>query len=253
MAVFEDYAYFYDLIYSDKDYKAECDFIETVFDKYAQSPVKTVLDLGCGTGAHACLLAKRGLEVWGLDFSEQMLEKAREKAERESLSIEFHRADVRSFELEKRFDAAVSMFAVVSYQIENRDVENMFKSVRAHLNHDGIFVFDVWFGPAVVNLKPTERVKEIEEGGEKVVRIARPVMDISRHLVKVNYRVKHILKDGVKEDIHESHSMRFFFPQELSCFLNKAGFAMLKASPFMDLDKEPTPEDWNITVIARAV
>ena len=51
------YADAYDLLYQDKDYDAECDLIESLFKNYGESGIKSVLDLGCGTGNHAVPLA----------------------------------------------------------------------------------------------------------------------------------------------------------------------------------------------------
>jgi len=73
------YADQYDLLYSDKNYEAECDLIEEVFRRYAKSSVETILDLGCGTGGHAFPLARRGYRVTGVDRSAEMLAHAREK------------------------------------------------------------------------------------------------------------------------------------------------------------------------------
>ena len=64
-----DYAAAYDGLYQDKDYRAECELIERVFNLYGQGPVRRVLDLGCGTGGHAVVLAARGFDVLGVDRS----------------------------------------------------------------------------------------------------------------------------------------------------------------------------------------
>jgi len=69
----KEYADSYDLLYTDKDYKDECDMIEEVFTKYADGPIKSILDLGCGTGNHSIPLAQRGYEVTGVDISSDML------------------------------------------------------------------------------------------------------------------------------------------------------------------------------------
>jgi len=63
---FERYAEYYDLIYQDKDYEKEYDFIEEIFQNFSSNPVKTIFDGGCGTGGHAIPLAKRGYQIaWG--------------------------------------------------------------------------------------------------------------------------------------------------------------------------------------------
>ncbi|MDI6704403.1 MAG: class I SAM-dependent methyltransferase [bacterium] len=253
MKVFENYANFYDTFYQDKDYKAECDFLEEVFKKYTKSPVKTILDLGCGTGGHSLILAQRSYEVTGVDFSEKMLEIGRNKVREEDIPVKFLQGDLRSLNLKKKFDAATAMFAVMGYQTSNEDVENTLRSVRRHLNPGGLFVFDVWFGPAVLTQRPTDRVKVIESGEERIIRVAQPVVDIINHVVQVNYKVMRISGDKILEEIKESHLMRFFFPQELTYFLQKNGFIVHKIAPFMSLNGEPTTNDWNISITVEAI
>ena len=54
--VFDRYARFYDVLYRDKDYAAECRYLERIFDRHSPRRVRSVLDLGCGTGGHALFL-----------------------------------------------------------------------------------------------------------------------------------------------------------------------------------------------------
>src|SRR6266581_5500689 len=82
-----DYAAAYDDLYQDKDYLAETDLIENVFKLYGQSTVRRVLDLGCGTGGHAVVLAARGYEVVGIDRSAEMLERARARGSSEERRV----------------------------------------------------------------------------------------------------------------------------------------------------------------------
>lgn len=73
MSVFQSYADYYDVLYSDKDYGAECDFLESIFGRYCNRPVRTILDLGCGTGGHTFVLAERGYQISGLRFRTRWL------------------------------------------------------------------------------------------------------------------------------------------------------------------------------------
>jgi 2-polyprenyl-3-methyl-5-hydroxy-6-metoxy-1,4-benzoquinol methylase len=84
----------------------ECDFIEQElgFDKSKQ-----ILDVGCGTGRHAIELTKRGYTVTGIDLSETLLIRAREKAAEQGLNIEFLCHDARDLPFENRFDVAIMM------------------------------------------------------------------------------------------------------------------------------------------------
>jgi ubiquinone/menaquinone biosynthesis C-methylase UbiE len=74
---FGEYAKYYDLIYKDKDYRKEVDFIENIF-KITYKP-KSILEIGCGTGSYTKMLLKRGYEVTAVDISDDMLKIARKK------------------------------------------------------------------------------------------------------------------------------------------------------------------------------
>jgi hypothetical protein len=62
-----------------------------------------------------------------------------------------------------------------------------------------------------------------------------------------------IYGDKILEETEKSHLMRFFFPQELTYFLEKSGFIVRKIYPFMSLDRELAVSDWNISIVAESV
>ena len=251
MNTFRDYAKYYDLVYQDKDYKAECDFLQSIFSKYFSKPVRTILDLGCGTGGHALILAEKGYKVAGVDLSREMLEVARKKAKERRLNIEFIQGDIRNMGLNQKFDAVISMFAVISYQITNEDLMSVFKTASRHLKKNGLFIFDAWFGPAVLIQKPSDRFKVIEKDNERIIRFATPVLDILNHTVDVKYKIIKLSKNKVLDEVDEVHKVRFLFPQEIELICNMTGFEILELCPFMNLEKTPTENDWNVTGIAR--
>ena len=245
----QGYASVYDALYYDKDYEKECDYIESLFKKYNCQP-KTILDLGCGTGGHAIILAKRGYEVTGLDRSSSMLEIAQKKANDGKVKINFLEGDITNVKLHKKFDVVISMFAVMSYQITNEAIVNVCKLAKESLNPGGLFMFDCWSGPAVLLERPALRIKEVRlNKRERIIRFSQPEIDIIKHIVKVNFRVLK-LKDNTFEETKETHQMRFLFPQEIRYFLEVAGFDKVDFYPFLELDRELTVKDWNMMVVA---
>lgn len=247
MMVFNEYAKFYDTLYEDKNYVAECDFLEHIFLRFATGRVQTILDLGCGTAGHALILADRGYKVTGVDRSKEMLEKAREKDSQNK--VDLHLADMRKVNLGIKFDVVISMFAVMSYMITNEDLEAVFETTRAHLNPGGLFIFDAWFGPGVFSDPPKNRAKEIVRGDERLIRFAQPEVDVVRQVVTVNFRVLRHRGNQLLEDVKESHPMRPLFVQELATFAHHNGMKLIHACPFMEIDAEPSHKTWNITAI----
>ncbi|MBN1890308.1 MAG: class I SAM-dependent methyltransferase [Thermoflexales bacterium] len=251
------YAEQYDLLYGDKDYEAECDMLEGVFKQYASAPVHSVLDLGCGTGNHTLPLARRGYQVTGVDLSAEMLAHARLKAQanlppQTPHMPTFQTGDVRTVELDQQFDAVLMMFAVLGYQATNDDVLAALGTVRRHLRPGGLFVGDVWYGPAVLNVRPSERVKVIPTEDGKVIRVASGVLDSYRHLCEVRYLVWRLAGQQVVNESAEAHWMRYFFPQELALFMSQANLRLLDIRAFGDMTQSPNDTTWNVLFVSNA-
>jgi len=246
------YAGAYDALYGDKDYSAECDMLEKVFETFSRRDVTTVLDLGCGTGNHALRLAERGYSVTGVDSSGAMLAGAEAKAKRRSLEVEFRRGDIRSLDLGREFDAVLMMFAVLGYQVGDGDVAGALASARRHLRPDGLLVFDCWYGPAVLAQRPGDREKVVRTRQGKVVRNASGSLDVGRNVCVVRYRVQEYANDRLVGETEEEHRMRYFFAPELERFLLASGFRVLRMGAFPSYDSPPDAQTWNILVVASA-
>jgi ubiquinone/menaquinone biosynthesis C-methylase UbiE len=250
--VFEQYSAYYDRIYRDKNYREECAFLKAVFDSRGKRKISTVLDVGCGTGSHAILLAEMGYNVTGIDLSSKMLQIAVNKAEEQKKKIEFLQGDIRHIDAPGKYDAVIAMFNVMGYLTKNEDIEQALKSIHRHLNPGGLFVWDAWFGPAVLNEKPGEREKMLEQRQDGCIkRYARPVLDVLNQTVEVNYRISEIKDNREIKQVKESHLVRFFFYQEILYFMDKNGFQTLKICPFMDENGVVDDRCWNISVIGK--
>jgi SAM-dependent methyltransferase len=248
------YADAYDVVYLDKDYAAECAMINRAIQEYGDGAVRRILDLGCGTGNHAIPLAKQGYEVAGVERSTNMLAHARSKAAKSVLKtpLVFHQGDIRSVELGQQFDAALMMFAVLGYQQENADVLAALRTARRHLRPAGLFIFDVWYGPAVLRERPSQRVKVTPTPEGKLLRAASGEVDSRRHVCTVNYLVWQVTQGRDVAETQESHTMRYFFPRELELFLQCSGFELLRLGVFPEFQRDPDDTTWNVLGVARA-
>jgi SAM-dependent methyltransferase len=246
----KEYAGVYDPLYQDKDYEKECDRIEALFQACGCCP-KTVLDLGCGTGGHALVLAKRGYKVTGVDRSPDMLDIARRKARDTGVDVEFIAGDIAAFGLERKFDAVISMFAVMCYQVTNSAVSAVCRRAKEALVPGGLFMFDYWHGPAVIAERPARRTKVADgPGGQKITRRTEPEWDLADNIVKVHITTHAETANRVSETC-ETHVMRYFFPQEIRSFLASAGFSDIGLYPFPDMHRPLSEKDWNILVVGR--
>lgn len=242
--VFGGSARIYDLLYKDKDYTKEVEFIE---EQFGADKSKNILELGCGTGNYLKIFLEKGYNIMGVDLSEEMLEVAREKCDCELLQ-----GDIRDFKIDKKFDVILIMFDVLSYVNDNEGVVKTLENVREHLNEGGQLIFQVWNGLGVLYDKPEKRTREIETGDIKIIREVVPVLKAEKQVVDVNYKYLITNKKGGKvEEINETHSMRFFFPQEIKYFLETCGFETLTLSDFMNTNKKVDETTWHLFCVAR--
>lgn len=250
MDTFQDYAYYYNAFYKDKDYVTEAKQVDLLMKKYGKD-VRSVINYGCGTGKHDIELVKLGYSCAGIDLSHTMIELAKKNSVDVESQIDFSVADIRTYEPTKKYDAVISLFHVMSYQNSNEDILSAFQSARKALNKGGLFLFDVWYGPGVLIDKPVVRVKEVEDERYKLVRIARPVMHDKTNVVDVCYEVL-IIDKGTSETktINEVHKMRYFFRPELELLLEESGFELIDNVDCNTL-KETDYGSWTSYFVAR--
>lgn len=250
MKVYQDYANYYDVLYGYKNYLRECDFLKKVFKKYKKEKSLSILDLGCGTGSHALILAGLGHNVTGVDLSAKMIRIARGKTKK----VVFKQGDVRKLNIKKKFDVVLLMFNVIGYQTTDRDLLSVFKTAGLHLKEGGLLVFDCWSGPAVLEQLPEDRLNIIDfKKGEKLVKMATPYLDRKKKTVDIKYKVLRVKGSKVLDEVNETHKLRYLFPKEIENYLKKTGFLKLEICPFLELNKKPSLSDWNISIIAKKI
>lgn len=141
MEQYLDFAYYYDKLTYDVEYKKIAEFIKRIFDKYAKNDVSLVCDLACGTGSICNLLSDFGYDMIGVDFSPNMLDVAAEK--KGERNILYLNQDISNFELYGTVDAFLCLLDSVNHLDNERDFDRMFCLANNYLNPKGLFVFDV--------------------------------------------------------------------------------------------------------------
>ena len=253
MKEFQDYANYYDAFYKDKDYEKEAKDAEQIIKNLGDGKVLSVLDMGCGTGRHDEVFARGGCQVTGIDISSRMIAEAKKNNGQKGFSIEYEVADVRNYRSEKHYDGVVSLFHVMSYQNTNEDIIRAFQTASKALRKGGIFVIDFWYGPGVLSDKPSVRVREAEDAGCRLCRIAEPVMHVEENVVDVNYKIFVMdKKTGITKTVEEVHKMRYFFIPELKFYLHNAGLDFLECLDCNTLQKTDF-DSWTAVCAARKV
>jgi SAM-dependent methyltransferase len=242
-----------DIFDSDRNCKAEAAFVADRLIKHGVAG-RGIMHLGCGTGGHAVELASAGFSVCGVDLDGERV--ARAEARRVMLPkalaerLRFQQGDARTVRTAEVYDAVVSLFHVASYQITNSEFMAMCHTAALHLPRAGIFLFDCWYGPAILSDPPQIRINRSTNDALGILRIAEPLMRPHENTVQVDYTF--ILTDfrtNATETVLGTHVMRYMFRPEIELMLDLSGFEVLDS--MRSLGGELNPSDASVTFVAR--
>lgn len=215
----------YDVLTRDVDYVHICDYLESWFSA-ARCPVKTIVDLACGTGSLTWLLAARGYETIGVDLSEEMLAQARDKGGEEFGGIPplFLCQSMDKLDLYGTMDVCVSSLDSVNYVTRPGALRRAFDRVHTFLMPGGLFLFDVRTPEALAAMDGQVFVDQTEDAycvwqGEfsAKTRLCTYEMDIFRRR-----------SEGGWDRGWEEHRERAYDLEELTAMLAQIGFSTIK-------------------------
>jgi len=227
MTVFQKkYSKIYDLVYQDKDSESEINLLEKILKEY---DVKKILDIGCGTGRHSMILAKKGYDILGIDKSIDMVKVARTKIKLDNLR--FKHCSILKFKKQEIFDACLSLFDVIGY-LKKKDIPKFFKIVSEHLQKNGLFIFDYW------DTKKTEQhgiskilFKFFKTEKKRLLRMT--YSEFKSPKVKITWKFISLPDFNSFKEIHEKETFSFKFLNKVALFNN---FVLLKSISLSDIN-----------------
>ncbi|ADL53008.1 class I SAM-dependent methyltransferase [Clostridium cellulovorans] len=210
----------------------------SMYKKFASKYGREVLEIGIGTGRIAIELAKEGNKVMGIDFSKAMIDIGKKKAKNEKVDIEFIKADMRDFCVDKKFDLIIIQINTITHLLTLDDIEKFFNCVKKHLKDSGRFIID-FFNP-IIEYLPKEFGDEFifnkykVSGNQETIEVyARTKYhretQVTEH--RLSYRI------GDREISNEVLDMRIYFPQELEGYLKFNGFQVEEKYGTYDMKK----------------
>jgi SAM-dependent methyltransferase len=207
----------YLVAYRKRDDRDAAALIDAILERAPAPPDPSALDMACGAGRHALLLAERGFRVVGVDLSPSLIELARASAKQRGVEVEFLIRDLRGLRLPKRFDLALNAFTSFGYFKTDAENFSLFRVAEAHLAEGGTFAFD-FMNAALVerNLRPLTR----DEWRDKRITHRRRVR---------NGRVEKTItieEKGRKREYLES--VKLYRQSELDAALRSAGFGRVE-------------------------
>lgn len=237
----------YDALTRDVDYERLADGLERQFGK-ARCPVKTVLDLACGTGSLTWALARRGYETIGVDLSAEMLAQAREKGGEAPPAIPplFLNQPMEELDLYGTIDVCVCCLDSVNYVTRPASLQRAFQRVHLFLMPGGLFLFDARTPEALaamdgqIFLDETEDVYCVWQGEySSKRRLCTYEMDIFRR------EGGHWLRG------REEHREFAYTADELTEMLKRAGFETVRRYGSLGGRRPPRPGDDRVYFLAR--
>lgn len=246
-ALFENYGQKYDNEIFTQGTLGECNFIESEisFNKSLK-----ILDIGCGTGRHSIELAKRGYQITGVDLSESMLQRAREKAIEANVSVNFRQGDARNLPFETEFDLVI-MICEGAFPLMETDEMNfqILQNAAKALKPEGKLIFTTLNGlfPLFHSVKDFLESNSVEGNAT----YAENTFDL---MTFRDYNVTSFTDDdGI---VHQTDSNeRYYVPSELTWLLKSLGFRKIdifgaRLGEF-NRSHKLTTEDFEMLVIAE--
>jgi len=245
--LFENYGMKYDNESFAQGTSGECDFIEKEIEYNKRT---TILDIGCGTGRHSIELAKRGYPVVGIDLSESLLQRAKEKASEQNLQITFHKHDARNLPFLHEFDLVI-MLCEGAFPLMETDEMNfqILQNAANSLKPNGKLIFTTLNG-----LFPLfHSVKKFLDSERKDgnARYGNNIFDL---MTFRDHNITYVEDDlGNKKELERNE--RYYVPTEITWLLKTLEFKTIdifgaKLGAFSRSDKLST-DDYEMLVIAQ--
>lgn len=185
---------------------------------------KPVLELACGTGRISIPLANQGFQVTGIDISESLLEKAREK----SSLVEWIKCDIRDFDINQKFPLIIFPYNAMRYLLQLEEIEACLNCVKKHLDIGGKFIVDVknpslkYFNEIFLShQRDVDSIFQAPDGKGTIVVTRIREYDAEQQILtrKMFFRFP-----GHTEDFVEELKLRCYFPKELEALFKYNDF-----------------------------
>ncbi len=225
----------YDALWPGSQRQNELDF----YVRRVQEFGGPVLELGCGTGQLTIPMARAGVTMTGLDLSEPMLARAREKASEQNVDVTWVQADCRDFALGQQFGLIFFPANSLLHLLDWRDVQSCLTQVKKHLRPGGAFVFEI-FNPSLALLTRVPDQRHLvgaypDPDGRGMMRVTESsVYDAATQINHIHW---HYRIEGQSEETTATFDLRMCFPQEIEALLHYNGFDM--RAKYGDDDETP--------------
>ncbi len=221
--------YYFDIEKSGRKFEEEIYFLDDLFKKHK---IKSVIDMGCGTGEHVKALQARGYEVVGVDSSEKMVGVARKRHPQ----CKFDTGFMQGYQASHHYDGIVFLFGTFNYLISEEEIKSCLKLLQQNLKPAGLAIFEIWNADPIrrIKRKPITNVASLKSGQVQIKRHRgfRLTRSDASTVVDVNY-----IYTLDKRELKDKHTMRVFFWNEIKAKLEDFKFEVLNVYGNYKMDK----------------
>ena len=246
MEAYTSFAEVYDTFMDNVPYEEWADYLEERLKEYGVKD-GLVLELGCGTGSMTELLAEKGYDMIGVDYSEDMLEIAMEKRIESGHDILYLLQNMQEFELYGTVKAVVSVCDSVNYITEKAELEEVFRLVNNYLDPQGIFIFDF---NTEYKYREILGNQVIAEDREECSFIWENYYDHTSMINEYELTLFVQEEDDLYRKYQESHFQKAYTLRDIRSMIEASGLKFVTAYDAYT-QKAPMHNSERITVIAR--
>lgn len=236
---------YYDSLYSSKNYKLECDFIEK------NIPNGSLLDVGCGTINHSVILSKKYKSIIGVDISKPMIDVAEKKIKILNIeNITLINKNITELSYDSAFDGVISMFNVVNHIISLPDLISFLQSINTSLKKNGKFIFDLWNGVASTIDPPHVYNKKISYYDYyTLISETKSETNLMNAITIMKTKVSIFDDESLIDEFDYEIKQKLWTPDLIFEILKMVGFESIDVFPFFDSTKTPKETDHRLTIL----
>lgn len=244
--MYENFARLYDKLMSDVDYSERADYVLSLFETFDRKP-SLMLDLCCGTGSFSEKFTEKGIEVIGVDLSEEMLSVARNKASERKLDILYLCQNATNLDLYGTVDGAVCLMDSLNHITHYADFCKTISNVSLFLEKDRFFIFDLNTIYKAKNILGNNTIVSEEDG---VFLSWTNEYDKAKRINEIYLDFFEEIEDGNYIRTSENITEKAYTKREISNAIKKAGLSIVAV--FDDMKKTPpTDKSQRVFYITR--
>jgi trans-aconitate methyltransferase len=244
MAEYKYFAKVYDRMMDNIPYEEWKQYLMQLFFEYDVPPCAKITELGCGTGVMTRLLSDEGFAMTGVDISEEMLNVARGNS---GSDITYINSDMRSFEINEKQDAIISICDSMNYLLTNDDLYRTMVAAHSNLKGNGVFIFDL---KTEYFFRSKLDGKTFAEDMGDFSYVWKNHYDSARHVHQYRLLFTYEENDNIIKE-KEVHRQRVYTASDLKAAARKAGFSHIRGYDALTFDKPHKKSDRIYIVLVK--